>query len=258
MRLLLCALSSFFFNVCTAQVSDTTTLLQNSTINKTLPGSHNGKLHTLIIPVACITYGVISLHSSGLKKLDADTKYEIKEDHPGYATKLDNYLQYTPALAVYGLNAAGIKGKNNLRDRTIIYGISTLLSSATVLSLKKITKVERPDGSGANSFPSGHTTTAFAAAEFLREEYKDQSPWYGIAGYGAAAATGILRLYNNRHWVSDVVAGAGFGVLSTKIAYWIYPALKRKLFKNKPMHAIVMPFYQNHSTGFAMVYHFPH
>ena len=78
-------------------------------------------------------------------------------------------------------------------------------------------------------------TTAFAAAEFMRQEYKDVSPLYGIAGYGAATITGILRLYNNKHWVSDVVAGAGFGILSTRLAYWIYPVIKRKLFKDKSM-----------------------
>ena len=138
----------------------------------------------------------------------------------------------------------------------MIYVLSIIISSAIVLPLKHITKVQRPDGSAFNSFPSGYTTTAFAAAEFMRQEYKDVSPWYGVAAYGAAAATGILRLYNNKHWVSDVVAGAGFGILSTKLAYWIYPAIKRKFFKDKPMNTMVMPFYRPGGGGIAMVYNF--
>ena len=218
----------------------------------------NRKIKSLLLPTAFIAYGFISLENDGLKALDNSTKVEIKEDHPGPITKLDNYLQYSPAIAVYGLNALGIKGKNNFRDRTMIYGLSTVISIAIVLPLKKITKVERPDGSAFNSFPSGHTATAFAAAEFMWQEYKDVSPWYGIAGYAAAATTGILRLYNNKHWVSDVVAGAGVGILSTKLAYWIYPVIKRKLFKDKPMNAMLMPYYQNGGGGVSMVYNFRH
>ena len=218
----------------------------------------NKRIKSLILPATFIAYGFIALGSDGLQTIDNNTKIEIKEHHPNTVTKLDNYLQYSPALAVYGLNALGIKGKNNFRDRTIIYALSTVISSAIVLPLKHITKVQRPDGSAFNSFPSGHTTTAFAAAEFMRQEYKDVSPWYGIAGYGAATITGILRLYNNKHWVSDVVAGAGFGILSTKLAYWIYPVIKRKFFKNKTMNTMVIPFYQNGNGGLSMVYNFRH
>ena len=216
------------------------------------------KIKSLILPTFAIAYGFISLENEGLITLNNNTKIEIKEDHPGPVTKLDNYLQYSPAIAVYGLNALGIKGKNNFRDRTIIYALSTVISSAIVLPLKHITKVQRPDDSRFNSFPSGHTATAFAAAEFMRLEYKDVSLWYGVAAYGAAAATGILRLYNNKHWVSDVVAGAGFGILSTKLAYWIYPVIKRKFFKNKSMNTMVMPFYQNGGGGISMIYNFRH
>ena len=141
----------------------------------------NRQIKSLILPTTFIAYGFIALGSDGLQTLDNNTKIEIKEHHPNPVTKLDNYLQYSPALAVYALNALAIKGKNNFRDRTIIYALSTVISSAFVLPLKHNTKVQRPDGSAFNSFPSGHTTTAFAAAEFMRQEYKDVSPWYGIA-----------------------------------------------------------------------------
>ena len=215
-------------------------------------------LRHLIIPVGLITYGAIAIENNQVRQLDKSTESEIKGDHPNFNVKIDNYIQYSPAFAVYGLNALGIKGKNNFRDRTMIYAMSTLISSTFVITLKKITNVQRPDASGFNSFPSGHTTTAFAAAEFLRQEYKDVSPWYGIAGYTVAATTGILRLYNNKHWVSDVVAGAGFGILSTKLAYWIYPTIKRTFFKNKSLNTMVTPFYQNGRGGVAIVYSFKH
>ena len=213
-------------------------------------------IKALVIPAALIGYGVLTIGIKGLKKLDRDTKEEITEDHPHFITHADNYLQYSPAAAVYILNAFGVMGKNNLRDRTIIYALSNLISTVFVLPLKNLTKIQRPDGSGFNSFPSGHTTTAFAAAEFLRLEYKDRSPWYGIAGYTVAAATGVLRLYNNKHWMSDIIAGAGFGILSTKLAYWIYPVIKKKFFKSGPVNTMAVPYYQQGSFGFALVKQF--
>jgi membrane-associated phospholipid phosphatase len=116
--------------------------------------------------------------------------------------------------------------------------------SGSVGMLKSSTHILRPDGSTYNSFPSGHTSTAFMGAQFMWEEYKDVSPWYGIAGYAVATTTGVLRLYNNRHWVSDVVTGAGIGMLSTKAAYWLYPKLQRAFIpKSAMMNAVILPTY---------------
>lgn len=84
------------------------------------------------------------------------------------------------------LNAFGVQGKNNLRERSLILATSYLIMSGTIFGLKSWTKIERPDGTSKNSFPSGHTATAFAGAEFLWQEYKDKSIWYGITGYAVA------------------------------------------------------------------------
>lgn len=252
----------FVFYFCIAQHSDSssvkTTILPNKLQVTERVKDRKQTITSLILPSAAIAYGFISLQKNGLKNLNTSTKIEITEDRNPPVTKIDNYLQYSPVVAAYALNALGIKGKNNLRDRTIIYALTTVITTAIVTPLKHITKEQRPDGSNYQSFPSGHTATAFAAAEFMRQEYKDVSPWYGVLGYGAAAATGILRLYNNKHWVGDVVTGAGFGMLSTKLAYWIYPAIKRKLFKDKPVNVMVMPYYQNKVGGISMVYNFGH
>ncbi len=218
----------------------------------------NRKIKSLFIPAGLITYGFIALGNNGLKKINNNTKLEIREDHPAFITKADNYLQFVPAAAVYGLTAMGIKGKHNFRDRSMIYLMSNIILNTTVFSVKKLSHQLRPDGFGYTSFPSGHTAEAFASAEFMRQEYKDVSAWYGIAGYAVATATGVIRLYNNKHWVSDVVAGAGFGILSTKLAYWIYPSVKRKFFKNKPMNTMVMPYYQTGGGGLVLVYNFRH
>ena len=186
----------------------------------------------LIFPLSLVTYGVFSQANEDMRDFDNNIKNVVRRD-PDFHTPIDNYLQYVPGLAVYGLNAIGIKGKHNFRDRTIIYVMANLMMSATVESIKSISKVPRPEGFGTNAFPSGHTATAFVGAEFLRQEYKDVSPWYGVAGYAAAASTGILRMYNNMHWFRDVMAGAGIGILSTRVAYWLEPLIAKKIFHTK-------------------------
>jgi len=210
-----------------------------------------------IVPAVMVVYGVTTLHNDGLQGLNNKVKEELYTERSNKnQMHLDNYLLYAPGVAVYALNAAGIKGKNNFRDRTMLFAMSQLIQSAIVFPVKSLAAENRPDGSNTMSFPSGHTSTAFASAEFMRQEYKDVSPWYGVAGYAAAAGTGFLRMYNNKHWLSDVVAGAGIGIMSTKIAYWIYPTIKRKLFKDKDVSTVVMPMYQDGSLGVGLVHHF--
>jgi membrane-associated phospholipid phosphatase len=68
------------------------------------------------------------------------------------------------------------------------------------------------------SFPSGHTTTAFAAAAAVTSEVKRMWPkytWYvAPVMYGGATLVGLSRMYHNRHWASDVALGAGIGTFS--------------------------------------------
>lgn len=216
------------------------------------PKENNKKFNfkQLIIPTVLIGYGVIGIESDGLKFINSGIKEEVNENIDQKIT-IDDFSQYAPAASVYALNAFGIKGKHNFKDRTIILATSYLLMSSTVLSLKSITKVERPDGSAFNSFPSGHTATAFAGAEFLWQEYKDVSVWYGISGYIVAAGTGAFRIYNDKHWLTDVVAGAGIGILSTKVAYWLHPFIQKTIFNSKETNSTtaMTPFYNGNQFG---------
>ncbi|OOG69861.1 phosphatase PAP2 family protein [Flavobacterium sp. A45] len=213
----------------------------------------------LIIPTALIGYGLIGIESDQIKNFNSEVQEEVTE-HIDDKVTIDDFAQYAPAAAVYALNAFGDKGKNNLRDRSIILASSYLMMSVTVLALKSTTKVERPDGSSNNSFPSGHTATAFAGAEFLWQEYKDKSIWYGISGYLVAAGTGAFRIINNRHWFTDVAAGAGIGILSTKAAYWMYPFLNKKVFTKKEKEnkgtTLILPYYNGKELGCNLVIQF--
>ncbi|TDO69946.1 PAP2 superfamily protein [Flavobacterium chryseum] len=209
----------------------------------------------LIIPGVLIGYGAIGIGNDQLLSFNHQIKSEVTEDIDEKIT-IDDFSQYAPAASVYALNAFGVKGKNNMRDRSVIFVTSYVIMASTVLGLKSIIHEERPDGSSDNSFPSGHTATAFAGAEFLWQEYKDKSIWYGIAGYAVATGTGLFRIYNNRHWLTDVAAGAGIGILSTKLAYWMNPYISKKLFKSSSESkstSMIAPFYNGQQYGLSFV-----
>nr|WP_245891740.1 phosphatase PAP2 family protein [Flavobacterium faecale] len=206
-----------------------------------------------ILPVTLMTYSIIGLESESIKSINSGLREEITE-HIDKKITIDDFSQYAPALTVYALNNLGIKGQHNLRDRSIILATSYLLMTSVVLPLKNISHIERPDGSSYNSFPSGHTATAFVGAEFLWQEYKDVSVWYGISGYIVAAGTGAFRIYNNRHWLTDVTMGAGIGILSTKIAYWTFPYINRMFQrKNSQNTGMISPFYNGKQLGIGMI-----
>ena len=239
-RTSICLAINFIFSYSLiAQQQDSTTYsssLFHTNDRQSIPDTRL-QMKSIAFPLSLIAYGVIAQSTKKLREFDVSIKNVVRKD-ADFHSPVDNYLQYAPGLSVYALNAAGINGKNNFVDRTLIYLLSYAMMGIIVQTIKRTTKVVRPEGFGTNAFPSGHTATAFNGAEFLYKEYKDVSPWYGIAGYAAATTTGILRMYNNKHWFRDIVAGAGFGILSTQIAYLIYPSIKKIVFKNKSKNSL--------------------
>lgn len=203
----------------------------------------------LIVPCALIAAGTFGTINGWAKFQNHKIRDELQE---GIDRKIsvDDFSQYAPMVAVYGLNLCGVKGEHNFRDRTIILATAYAMMGLVVNVTKSVSHVQRPDNSTYNSFPSGHTATAFMGAEFLWHEYHQVSPWIGIAGYAVAAGTGFFRMYNNRHWLNDVIAGAGVGILSMKAAYWLYPAINKLLGHHKKMnHASVVPLITSQQKG---------
>jgi hypothetical protein len=213
----------------------------------------SAKILHIAAPSAMIVYGVLSFHSEPIRKLDYSTRNELLKNDYMWYDKWDTYLQFAPAAAAFGLKLSGVQSTHKLSDMLIIYGLSNALESGLIYGTKHIVKRIRPDASDHNSFPSGHTATAFAAAEFLHQEYKDRSVWISVAGYGMATLVGASRIYNNKHWVSDVAAGAGIGILSTKIVYWTYPHLQ-KVFckKERKVTSVLLPTYSDGNFGFSL------
>lgn len=237
-------------------IAQTDSLVTGQKMDQSFDHAYQFKYKKLIVPSVFIGYGILSLTSDDLKQLNRSTQYEIGEHQPD-KIKLDNYTQYVPAILVYGLNAIGLKGKHNLKDRSIILGTSLLISSAVVLPTKHLVREERPDGSNNLSFPSGHTTTAFTTAHFMFREYQDENIWLSLSGYPIAVFTGVYRILNDKHWVGDVVAGAGIGILSTEVAYWLFPKVSQLFSKDHSNNsALVYPFYQNKTMGLGLSLNF--
>ena len=102
---------------------------------------------------------------------------------------------------------------------------SLLLAGVTTGSIKELVGRVRPDDTRDpylfrpftrhDAFPSGHATVAFALAGSLSEEI--HNPWASAALYTAAAGTAWSRVNDQKHWTSDVVAGAAIGITSAKL-----------------------------------------
>ena len=153
--------------------------------------------------------------------------------------KSADFLQYSPAAIMYAMKAFGVEGRSDW-PRMITADIGSFaIMNLIARPTKHIVKRERPDGRAFNSYPSGHTATAFMAAQMLHKEYGETlSPWISAAGYGIAATTGIFRVIANRHWCSDVLGGAAIGIFSTELAY----ELTDILFGEQGVkHAITVP-----------------
>ena len=236
---------------------------ENSFINSivdSVPKKQGSKAPEIIgvaLPAAMITYGLISLGDNGIRQIDHTVRNSLEQNNRFWHISADDYLQFAPAVAAYSMKFIKVKSTHNLLDMTILYGLSNILAGGITQGIKITVGRERPDQSNTKSFPSGHTETAFVAAEFLYQEYKDQSVWISIGGYGVATFVGVARIYNNKHWVSDVVAGAGIGILSTKAVYWAYPYLRKTFGKNdKNLNTFIFPGYSNGKISLALTHTF--
>lgn len=174
------------------------------------------------LPIALIMAGTITLLPESHCLLSKYTIQEkVLEMAPGIQTSVDNYLQFVPLVAVFGLKAAGVRSRSDFVNQVAITAKAELLMGVIVHGIKKTISSDRPDD-GKNSMPSGHTAQAFVAATILDMEYRDTSPWISVGGYAVATTTAIGRMVNNKHWISDVLIGAGIGIFSAKVVYYTH------------------------------------
>lgn len=184
-----------------------------------------------VFKVTCV--GVPLVAAGLVVKSEDDHFRSLRNDYlPSFNRHADDYLQYLPAAVMVGMKLGGAEGRSSWGRMLASDAFSAVIMGGVVYSLKQSTRVMRPDGSNDNSFPSGHTATAFMTATMLTKEYGHISPWIGIGAYSVATATGLMRMANNKHWLSDVLTGAGIGILSTEAGYYIADLI----FNDKGIH----------------------
>jgi membrane-associated phospholipid phosphatase len=166
-------------------------------------------------------------------------------EFPDFRVRADDYLLFAPIAAVYGLDLVGVEARHGFWDRTNILLKAEAMGFALVTVLKIGIDRTRPNGENNDSFPSGHTAQAFVSATFLHREYGHLSPWYSIAGYTVASSVGALRIMNDKHYLSDVLYGAGIGILVTNIAYLTHGYKRTK----KLQGLTLVPTYGNQTVG---------
>jgi len=120
-----------------------------------------------------------------------------------------------------------LEGDDNAGDEALRTADGIASAWLVTKGLQRSVQEERPDGTSKDSFPSGHATSAFAAATMAADRHPKQAPYW----YGAAAAIAWSRVRLKRHHTRDVLAGAAIGYGMAK--------LEQQL----PRGLLIAPFY---------------
>ncbi|MBL0767123.1 phosphatase PAP2 family protein [Marivirga atlantica] len=231
-QILVCLLLFISSNV-NAQIKDT--LRRERTIS------------AFILPASLIVGGLYAITDNDILGRE-EIREERNEHYYNFHVTADDYLQFAPLSLAFLMKTIGIEGRHDWFNSISLLLKSELLMGALVYTGKTLTAVPRPDTGSLNSFPSGHTAQAFMAATYLHKEFGRGRPYVTIVGYTLATSVGVLRVMNDRHWASDVLVGAGIGVLSTNLVYLTH---KRKN-KLKTSNTLVSPIYVPKGMGIGL------
>ncbi|MBX0291267.1 phosphatase PAP2 family protein [Hymenobacter sp. HSC-4F20] len=212
-----------------------------------LPWYKSKLVKATIIPAVLIGYGAYTFNGGGLYT-NQEANRDIHQLFPTFRTRADDILIFVPYAELGLVALAGVESRNDRINTGLVVLKSEIIMLTTVFALKNLTRETRPDGSDNLSFPSGHTAQAFLAASIVHNEFRDKSPWYGIGAYTIATSVAALRMINNKHWQSDVVAGAGFGILSAHLGYLTH----RNRWGRKPRLPQGMSFTPTWQSGYML------
>ena len=199
---------------------------------KALPDSVSAFRATQLIAPGVVIGSGLAIHFAAHDTWDIavrDKMLEWSDGKPEYT--FDNYLQYSTLAINLGLGFTGVRTEHCFLDRAISTVITVAACEVMGEISKEVFRTLRPSGGDYRSFPSGHTSFAFAGAELVRREYG----WgWGAGAYGIATTVAFMRMYRNWHWFSDVLAGAGLGILSANIGCWLLEPTKNLFGINIP------------------------
>jgi membrane-associated phospholipid phosphatase len=193
--------------------------------------------------------------------LDEDIRDEVEDSRSSTTDDVSEFFERfgngaisIPALGAFYLY--GYFGENAKAERTALIAVESFLVTGLFTTvLKTATGRHRPstgdsstsfDGftTDHNSFPSGHTSTAFAIATVIANEY-EETPYIKPISYGIATMTGLSRMNDEKHWASDVFLGAALGYFTSK-------ALLRLHSNKKGQHFTVYPRVDRNGGGIVL------
>jgi len=183
-------------------------------------------------------WGPIGLGIVSVDLLRDSTKYGLQEMARSFVadtfrTHVDDWIHYAPILTMYGADLFHVPAKNTVWNQTKYLIISEAVTSGIVLGLKYSLRIQRPNNGAANAYPSGHTSQAFVQSQVLFNEFRETAPLLAASGFLFSIPTGALRILNDRHWVPDVLLGAGIGMLVTNLVYHFEPLKNWNPFNQK-------------------------
>ncbi|MBF9252901.1 phosphatase PAP2 family protein [Pontibacter sp. 172403-2] len=201
-----------------------------------LEGDDGHFLKRAVIPAAAlVAAGLYTIQGHGVFS-SFDARDARNRNTPNFSTKIDDYLFFTPIVGLYAFDLLSSQNRHDIRRQTGLLLASGVLTTAIVFPFKNLTDIDRPNGN-PTAFPSGHTAYAFTIATLMDKEFRHKSPWISVGSYAVAGATGVMRVLNNEHWMADVLAGAGVGILSVNTIYW----LESKIAQNKGLNTALIP-----------------
>ena len=170
----------------------------------------------LILPCLCFT-----ARAQFDVRVNTFIQDDLRKGAPFY--DIGSVSRFVPSVLHMGLGLAGVPSKHAFVDRALESTIAYTCSLSAGYLLKWAVARERPDHSDLRSMPSGHTLFAFTGAGLTGIDY---GPGWAAGAYAVAVFTGAERLWGNRHWMTDVLAGAGIGILSAYAGKWLLQPVK--------------------------------
>ncbi len=230
MRILLPVLLAFLFvskgfSLSTPDSLSISADITQDIITEKMPVTpYSFKAKQLILPGSLIAAGALGAAIDGWQDFHLISRKESVDK-----IRIDDYMEWGMFGWVFVCDVFA-KEKHNFVDQIFLLTLAEGFNAGMVHGLKNTVKETRPDG-GPYSFPSGHTANAFLGAHLAYKEFKDSAPVLAYSGYAMATFVGALRIYNNRHWASDVLAGAGIGILSVELSYLVYFPIRNAIAK---------------------------
>lgn len=179
--------------------------------------------------------------------IDPFQKKQVRNKTLGDSSRWGDWMgQLIPnVLYIGGMSFSGWKGDPEGYRRAIGMFKASAYSTSVTTILKYTVREPRPiDSDWKNSFPSGHSTTAFAFSGYVMAEH---GYWYGVPALLLSSFIGYSRINDNMHWLHDVVAGGTIG--------WVYgwgiSRLQNKK-KNAEDTTFVMPILDSKVVGLSL------